>query len=120
MKSIRDLYKVGRGPSSSHTIGPSRAVEYAKTRFPDAERFEVVLQGSLALTGKGHGTEFAIVEEFRPYDCSVIYDTATSDLPHPNTMLVSAFAEDGSVLGELTVQSIGGGDIVVDGELIGG
>ena len=118
MKSIRGVYKVGRGPSSSHTIGPSRAASYLKQKYSEAEGFTVTLQGSLALTGKGHGTENAIVEEFKPYPCTVSYDLETEGLHHPNTMIVKAYDENGIVTDTAVVESIGGGDVVIDGESI--
>ena len=62
MKSIRDLYKIGKGPSSSHTMGPERAARIFKQEHPDAERYEVTLYGSLALTGVGHGTDRVLSE----------------------------------------------------------
>ena len=66
MKSIRDLYKVGKGPSSSHTMGPERAARIFKQENPDAERYEVTLYGSLALTGVGHGTDRVLSEVLAP------------------------------------------------------
>ena len=66
MKSIRDLYKVGKGPSSSHTMGPERAARIFKQENPGAERYEVTLYGSLALTGVGHGTDRVLSEVLAP------------------------------------------------------
>ena len=60
MKSIREIFRIGYGPSSSHTMGPGRAAYYFKEKNPDAERYRVTLYGSLALTGVGHGTDVAI------------------------------------------------------------
>ena len=60
MKSLRELYKIGRGPSSSHTMGPERACLYFSERTPDADCYKVILYGSLAKTGKGHCTDKAI------------------------------------------------------------
>ena len=60
MKTIRSVYKIGNGPSSSHTVGPYRAALWFKAQAPEAERFRVTLYGSLAFTGEGHGTEKAI------------------------------------------------------------
>ena len=57
MKSIREIFRMGYGPSSSHTMGPSRAAEFFKTKHPDAEKYRITLYGSLALTGRGHGTD---------------------------------------------------------------
>ena len=60
MKSIRDIYKIGKGPSSSHTMGPAKAMGIYVSEHPEAESFHVILFGSLADTGKGHGTDKAI------------------------------------------------------------
>ena len=57
MQSLKELYKIGVGPSSSHTIGPQKIAEFVKQKYPNATAFKVVLYGSLALTGKGHGTD---------------------------------------------------------------
>ena len=60
MRSIKTVYKIGQGPSSSHTVGPFRAAKWFKEQHPGADAFEVTLFGSLAFTGEGHGTEKAI------------------------------------------------------------
>ena len=57
MKSIREIYKIGKGPSSSHTMGPERAAKLFKAKNPDADAFKVILYGSLSATGIGHGTD---------------------------------------------------------------
>ena len=57
MKSIRDIYKIGKGPSSSHTMGPERAARLFQSEHPEAEAFRVILYGSLSKTGVGHGTD---------------------------------------------------------------
>ena len=115
MKSIRDLYKIGKGPSSSHTMGPARAAEIFKSENPDAERYEVVLYGSLAKTGIGHGTDRVLRDVFAPKDVQIIFAKHDpDDLKHPNTLDLSAFtgAEKNA---SIRVESIGGGDIVVEG-----
>ena len=66
MRTIRDVYKIGHEPSSSHTMGPARAAHMFREAYPDADSFSVTLYGSLALTGKGHGTDEAIAREFAP------------------------------------------------------
>lgn len=63
MKSLRELYRIGTGPSSSHTMGPRKAAELYRTLYPNASRYEVILYGSLAATGKGHLTDVAIIDE---------------------------------------------------------
>ena len=113
MKSIRSVYKIGNGPSSSHTVGPYNAANIYKKRYPEADHFEVTLYGSLAFTGAGHGTERAIQTVIR--DCDVYFDKDKSDLPHPNTMLFKAY-RNGELIGENRIFSTGGGSIVIEGE----
>ena len=115
MKSIRDLYKIGKGPSSSHTMGPSRAAELFRSETPDAERYEVVLYGSLSKTGVGHGTDRVIRDVFAPRDVQIIFsESDPADLKHPNTLDLSAF-RGAEKIGFMRVESIGGGDIIVEG-----
>ena len=115
MKSIRDLYKIGKGPSSSHTMGPARAAEIFKSENPDAERYEVVLYGSLAKTGVGHGTDRVLRDAFAPKDVQIVFaEHDPDDLKHPNTLDLSAFT-GAEKTASIRVESIGGGDIVVEG-----
>ena len=115
MKSIRDLYKIGKGPSSSHTMGPARAAEIFKSENPDAERYEVVLYGSLAKTGIGHGTDRVLRDVFAPKDVQIVFAKHDpDDLKHPNTLDLSAFT-GAEKTASIRVESIGGGDIVVEG-----
>ena len=115
MKSIRDLYKIGKGPSSSHTMGPARAAEIFKSENPDAERYEVVLYGSLAKTGVGHGTDRVLRDAFAPKDVQIVFAKHDpDDLKHPNTLDLSAFT-GAEKTASIRVESIGGGDIVVEG-----
>ena len=114
MKSLRDLYKVGRGPSSSHTMGPERACRYLLSKAPDAESFKVILYGSLALTGKGHRTDWAIEKTLEGYPVEIVLDTETSELPHENTMDLFAYRNGEEIFG-CRVCSIGGGDIRIEG-----
>ena len=115
MKSIRDLYKIGKGPSSSHTMGPARAAEIFKSENPDAERYEVVLYGSLAKTGIGHGTDRVLRDVFAPKDVQIVFaEHDPDDLKHPNTLDLSAFTGTEKTA-SIRVESIGGGDIVVEG-----
>ena len=114
MKSIRDLYKIGKGPSSSHTMGPARAAEIFKSENPDAERYEVVLYGSLAKTGVGHGTDRVLRDVFAPKDVQIVFaEHDPDDLKHPNTLDLSAFT-GAEKTASIRVESIGGGDIVVE------
>ena len=115
MKSVRNLFKIGIGPSSSHTMGPAFAAERMLLSYPDADRYEVILYGSLAKTGEGHGTDRAIADVLTPIETKIIFDTETEDLPHPNTLKISAF-KDGVLIGEEKFMSIGGGEIRVEGD----
>ena len=108
MKSIRTIYKYGCGPSSSHTVGPTIAAKVIKKYYPEADRFEAVLYGSLALTGRGHMTDRAIMSILD--NCSIIFDYKKTDLPHPNTMVFRVFKDD-ELVAERTVLSVGGGEI---------
>ena len=116
MKSIRDIYKIGRGPSSSHTMGPERACRIFRAEHPDAAAFEAVLYGSLAKTGPGHGTDRIIRETLAPLPCNVRFDLETGDLPHPNTLDLIALDADGAECGRMRVYSVGGGDIQIEGQ----
>ena len=110
MKSLRELYKIGKGPSSSHTMGPYNAARLFGERHADAARFEVTLYGSLAATGKGHMTDVAIQEVLEPIGPVEILWEPSHFLPyHPNGMLFKAFGADGALQEEWTVYSIGGG-----------
>ena len=87
MKSIRDVYKIGKGPSSSHTIGPERAAKLFLQRYPDAERYRVTLYGSLCKTGRGHGTDRVLLEVLGKERTEIVFcDYSAEQLPHPNTM----------------------------------
>lgn len=115
MESIRTLYKIGRGPSSSHTMGPERACKIMKERYPEAESFFVTLYGSLALTGIGHGTDKIIKETLYPTPCEIILDTKTPTPVHPNTMDISV-RKNGENAATVKFYSIGGGSIEIEGE----
>ena len=116
MESLKELYRIGRGPSSSHTMGPEAACKHMKEVYPAAHRFEVTLFGSLAKTGKGHGTDDVIRQTFQPAWCEVFFDEEEKGISHPNTFLLKAFSEDGALLGELTAVSVGGGKVTYAGE----
>ena len=119
MKSIKDVYKIGKGPSSSHTMGPARAMEIFVSENSDADAYRVVLFGSLADTGKGHGTDNAISMAAGDKPCEIIFNTADRDLPHENTMDI--YAVRNGVVDEkpMRVMSIGGGDIEIEGRDLG-
>ena len=82
MKSLRNLYRIGHGPSSSHTIGPQRIAKFLKEKYQNLKSVGVVLYGSLAFTGRGHLTDKAIIDEFSPIPCVVLFDIHTKvDFP---------------------------------------
>lgn len=113
MRSIKTVFKIGQGPSSSHTVGPFNAAKMFKKCYPDADVYKVILYGSLALTGGGHGTVSAI-KRIIP-DAEVILDKDTSDIPHPNTMDFYAY-KDEKEIGKERVLSVGGGLFEVVGK----
>lgn len=119
MESITRLYKIGYGPSSSHTMGPRKAAENFASRHGDARRFEVTLYGSLAATGKGHLTDKAILDILAPIAQTDIVWKPEIFLPfHPNGMTLKSYAADGKETEAETVFSIGGGDICHEGERV--
>lgn len=115
MKSIREIYKIGIGPSSSHTMGPERAATLFRAAHPEADAFRVILYGSLSKTGIGHGTDRVLRDVLSPISTEIVF--SKDDLPnsHPNTMDFIAL-KDGAQIAELRVESIGGGDIRLPGE----
>ncbi len=115
MQSLKELYRIGAGPSSSHSMGPEAAAVKLKKLYPDA-RFKITLCGSLALTGKGHGTD-AVLKKVLGESAEITFDSARENLPHPNTMLVSVL-KDGKEIASHAVLSVGGGRIVFQGQNI--
>ena len=115
MKSIREIYKIGKGPSSSHTMGPERASKHFKNLYPQADEFQVILYGSLSKTGIGHGTDTVIREVLAPVPTQIVFSKETLENAHPNTMDLIAL-QDGHTIGSLRIESIGGGDIRIPGE----
>lgn len=137
MKSIKDIYKIGKGPSSSHTMGPFKAVRHYLDNHCDTDHIHVTLYGSLAATGKGHLTDWAIEEAFATWrwtdkeslECKekrhgdVIIEWKPKEFlqVHPNGMKIASINHDGDLYDRWTYYSIGGGDIIcmempVDGE----
>ncbi|MBR2340737.1 MAG: L-serine ammonia-lyase [Clostridia bacterium] len=114
MQSLRQLYKIGRGPSSSHTIGPERIARTVKEMYPSANSYKITLFGSLALTGMGHGTDRVIRETLAPYDVEIAFDKKTPCDTHPNTMDIEAFC-GGALLGKHRFYSVGGGTFRMEG-----
>ena len=113
MKSIRDIYKIGKGPSSSHTMGPTKAMSIYVSEHPEAESYSVVLYGSLADTGEGHGTDRAI-RTATDKAVEINFNTVDRDLPHENTMDIYSVV-GGELRDKMRVMSVGGGDIEIEG-----
>jgi len=114
MDSIIRIFKIGHGPSSSHTMGPRRAAGVFKRRFPEAGKFRIHLYGSLAATGKGHLTDVAIAEELKPVPTEIFFEPKTTFKLHPNALKFEALDISGEILGDWTAYSIGGGEIIDD------
>ena len=115
MESIRELFKVGSGPSSSHTIGPEKASELIKKEYPN-KSYVVTLFGSLALTGKGHLTDYAINKVLGEDNTKVLFDIETKT-NHPNTLKFDIYDNE-KLIASRTFVSIGGGSIIEEGESI--
>ena len=112
MESLRELYKIGKGPSSSHTMGPFNAATSFKQEFSAADSFQAVLYGSLAKTGKGHLTDKAIEEGFSPIPVEIKFVYDDIELKHPNTVEFFAL-KNGAEIGFWQVFSVGGGKIEI-------
>ena len=115
MKSIREIYKIGKGPSSSHTMGPERAALLFRNHYPNATSFSVTLYGSLNKTGIGHGTDRVLLDTLGEDRTNIIFSKEEWAGMHPNTMDFAAF-EGENQIGTLRVESIGGGDIRIAGD----
>ena len=115
MQSLRYLYRIGRGPSSSHTMGPLAAAERFLAAYPEADSYRVILYGSLAKTGRGHMTDFILRETFGERSLDIVLDCATPTDFHPNTMDILAFA-GGEEIARTRYYSVGGGEILEEGE----
>lgn len=113
MKSLKSLYKIGRGPSSSHTMGPEKACKIFKSKFPEADFFKVILFGSLSATGKGHLTDKVISETLGKNCSEVVFGETDGEFRHPNKMTFFAL-KNGEKIGEETFYSIGGGVVITD------
>ena len=111
MKSLKELYRIGKGPSSSHTIGPERACKIFLAENPEAESFKAVLYGSLAKTGVGHGTDGVVKSVLK--NVEIECDDGSDGLPHPNTMDLFAY-NGGRETASMRVYSVGGGAIRIE------
>ena len=114
MYSIKDIYKIGKGPSSSHTMGPLKAAKTFLSLYGDCDSYKVILYGSLAKTGKGHHTDLAVKEGLCNIHTEIEYDTVSENLPHENTMDFFGY-KDGVQTCSMRAMSIGGGDIEIVG-----
>lgn len=114
MQSLKELYRIGVGPSSSHTMGPHYASETIKKHFPDADKYRVTLFGSLSKTGVGHRTDYIIKKTLGEDKTEIIFDKEKTDLPHPNTMKFEVL-KDSKIIDTEIALSVGGGEIVWDG-----
>ena len=117
LQSIFDVYAIGPGPSSTHSMGPQRAAHLFLEAIgdPAPARVRVILQGALAATGRGHWTDKTLERALAPTPAEIVFDLETPDssLPHPNTMIFQAFDAEGTHLEryDWTVCSIGGGNL---------
>ncbi len=109
MDSIREIFRIGHGPSSSHTMGPARAAEQFRRRHPDAAHFRVQLRGSLAATGRGHLTDVILLEILGAERTSLDFRPDEALPRHPNGLIFDATDRDGRLLASWTVYSVGGG-----------
>ncbi|WP_455079486.1 L-serine ammonia-lyase [Prevotella melaninogenica] len=110
MESLREIFRIGKGPSSSHTMGPQRAAIIFAERHPEASRFEVTLYGSLAATGKGHMADKAIIDVLKQIaPVEIVWEPSVFLPYHPNGMLFRAYNNSQDLLDEWTVYSVGGG-----------
>ena len=114
MQSLKKLYKIGIGPSSSHTMGPQYAAEYVNEKYPDADFIKVILYGSLALTGEGHGTHKALSSTLKIKN-EIVFNTEETVLPHPNTLDFIIYNKDNTEIDKVRAMSIGGGEIRIEG-----
>ncbi|MFR7608712.1 MAG: serine dehydratase beta chain, partial [Odoribacter laneus] len=109
MKSIKEIFRMGYGPSSSHTMGPSQAAEFFKNKHPEADKYRITLYGSLALTGKGHGTDTVINKVIgRPEDTEIVWRSDVTLPRHPNGMVFECLVGE-EVTDKWEVYSVGGG-----------
>jgi len=115
MNSIRELYRIGKGPSSSHTMAPRRAAITFLEKNHSAAKYKITLYGSLAATGKGHLTDKAMHEIFAGHAHEIIWEPEKNLPLHPNGMLFEAFDNANKVIASWKVYSIGGGALLEEG-----
>ena len=111
MDSLKELFKIGCGPSSSHTMGPERAAKRFKAETESAASYRVELYGSLAATGKGHLTDWIIEETLKPKKTEIVWMPEFIHEYHTNGMKFEALDEKGDIIKDWLVFSVGGGTI---------
>lgn len=114
LESLTELYRIGCGPSSSHTLAPQKAMSEFKNRYPLADSYAAVLYGSLAQTGRGHSTDEILINTAKPYPCTVEFDLETKT-SHANTFDLIAKV-NGKILVYQRYYSVGGGKVVAEGQ----
>jgi L-serine dehydratase len=112
MESIKTIYRIGHGPSSSHTLGPRKAAAAFLTQYPAAASYTITLYGSLAATGRGHLTDATLTEAFSGRKLTILWEPETFLPRHPNALKFEAFNGNGEQTAEWTAYSIGGGSII--------
>lgn len=115
MHTIKEIYKIGYGPSSSHSMAPRKAAENFLEKNPNADEYKVWLYGSLAATGKGHQTDEAIQKVFKDKTLEIIWEPETFLPLHPNGLKFKSFIK-GKEVDNYDIYSVGGGDISETGE----
>jgi len=115
MHSLTELYRIGAGPSSSHTMAPKEAAGIFIKRCPDAQSYRVTLYASLAATGKGHLTDTAILDAMGERKCEIVFKQTESLPLHPNGMLFEALDKNSEIIEKWTVYSVGGGALKGEG-----
>lgn len=117
MESLRQLYKIGHGPSSSHTMGPEKACRYILDNYNNVKKIIVTLYGSLALTGKGHLTDYIILNTLKDIKTEIKFDYKTTT-KHPNTVVFELYDDKDNLIDKLTVYSVGGGSIEIENKVL--
>ena len=119
--SLSEIFAIGIGPSSSHTVGPMKAacrfVKNLDKKIHDVASVDTYLYGSLALTGKGHGTDRVIEKTLAPASVEVLFDLTQANIPHPNTMDIIGFKNNVQIASSRVI-SIGGGSILFENETL--
>lgn len=111
MESIKEIFRIGNGPSSSHTMGPRKAAEMFKTKFNNASSYSITLYGSLAATGRGHQTDVTLIKAFEPKNINIDWKPDIFLPKHPNGLKFEALDSLRNIIGSWTVYSVGGGKI---------